>query len=50
VYGDQKLTSSLRELLEEETNQYKRKALESKLKIVENAKKLLTKSHTKPSE
>jgi predicted nucleic acid-binding Zn-ribbon protein len=32
----------LRELLEEETNRYKRKALESELKIVENAKKLLT--------
>jgi IS605 OrfB family transposase len=32
----------LRELLEEETNQYKRNALESELKSVENAKKLLT--------
>jgi len=31
----------LRELLEEETNQYKRNALESELKVVENAKKLL---------
>jgi len=32
----------LRELLEEETNQYKRNALESELKNVENAKKVLT--------
>jgi len=32
----------LRELLEEETNQYKRNALESELRIVENSKKLLT--------
>jgi len=32
----------LRELLEEETNQYKRNALESELRSVENAKKLLT--------
>ena len=32
----------LRELLEEETNQYKRNALESELNIVENSKKLLT--------
>jgi len=31
----------LRELSEEETNQYKRNALESKLRSVENAKKLL---------
>jgi len=31
----------LRELLEEETNQYKRNALESELKVVENARKLL---------
>jgi len=31
----------LRELLEEEANQYKRNALESELKVVENAKKLL---------
>jgi IS605 OrfB family transposase len=31
----------LRELLEEETNQYKRNALESELKVVENAKKFL---------
>jgi IS605 OrfB family transposase len=32
----------LRELLEEETNQYKRNALESELRSVENSKKLLT--------
>ena len=32
----------LRELLEEETNQYKRNALKSELKNVQNAKKLLT--------
>ena len=32
----------LRELLEEETNQYKRNALESELRSVEDAKKLLT--------
>ncbi len=32
----------LRELLEEETNQYKRNALESKLRSVEDARKLLT--------
>jgi len=32
----------LRELLEEETNQYKRNALESKLRSVKDAKKLLT--------
>ncbi len=32
----------LRELLEEETNQYKRNALESELRNVQNAKKLLT--------
>jgi cell division ATPase FtsA len=32
----------LRELLEEETNQYKRNALESELRSVENARKLLT--------
>jgi IS605 OrfB family transposase len=32
----------LRELLEEETNPYKRNALESELRSVENAKKLLT--------
>jgi len=32
----------LKELLEEETNQYKRNALESELRIVENAKKVLT--------
>jgi len=32
----------LRELLEEETNQYKRNALESELKSVEDARKLLT--------
>ncbi len=32
----------LRELLEEETNKYKRNALESELKVVENARKLLT--------
>jgi hypothetical protein len=32
----------LRELIEEETNQYKRNALESELKDVEKAKKLLT--------
>jgi len=32
----------LRELLEKETNEYKRKALESELRNVENAKKLLT--------
>jgi predicted nucleic acid-binding Zn-ribbon protein len=32
----------LRELLEEETNQYKRNALESELRSVEDARKLLT--------
>jgi len=32
----------LRELLEEETNQYKRNALESELRSVEDSKKLLT--------
>jgi IS605 OrfB family transposase len=32
----------LRELIEKETNEYKRNALESELKIVENSKKLLT--------
>ncbi len=32
----------LRELLEEETNKYKRNALKSELRIVENSKKLLT--------
>jgi hypothetical protein len=32
----------LRELLEKETNQYKRNALESELRSVENSKKLLT--------
>jgi predicted nucleic acid-binding Zn-ribbon protein len=32
----------LRELLEAETNQYKRNALESELRSVENSKKLLT--------
>ncbi len=37
-----KREKELRELLEEETNQYKRNALESELKVVENAKKLLT--------
>jgi hypothetical protein len=31
----------LRELVEEETNQYKRNALESELKVIENARKLL---------
>ena len=37
-----KREKELRELLEEETNQYKRNALESELKNVQNAKKLLT--------
>ena len=32
----------LRELLEEETNQYKRNAIKSELRSVENSKKLLT--------
>jgi hypothetical protein len=32
----------LRELLEEETNQYKRNALESELRSIEDARKLLT--------
>jgi predicted nucleic acid-binding Zn-ribbon protein len=32
----------LRELLEEETNQYKRNALKSELRSVEDAKELLT--------
>ena len=32
----------LRELLEEETNQYKRNALESEIRSVGNSKKLLT--------
>jgi hypothetical protein len=36
-----KREKELRELLEEETNQYKRNALESELKNVENAKNLL---------
>jgi hypothetical protein len=40
----------LRELVEKETNEYKRNALESELRSVENAKKLLTNLHTKPSE
>jgi len=31
----------LRELVEKESNEYKRNALKSKLKVVENAKKLL---------
>jgi len=33
----------LRELIEKESNEYKRNALKSELKVVENAKKLLTK-------
>ena len=36
-----KREKELRELLEEETNQYKRNALESELRNVENARKLL---------
>ena len=40
----------LKELLEKETNQYKRNALESELRSVENSKKAINQSHTKPSE
>jgi IS605 OrfB family transposase len=40
--GYEERENELRELLEEETNQYKRNALESELKNVEKAKKLLT--------
>jgi len=40
----------LKELLEKETNQYKRNALESELRSVENSKKAINQYHTKPSE
>jgi predicted transposase len=39
-YGERE--KELRELIEKETNEYKRNALESELRSVENAKKLLT--------
>jgi hypothetical protein len=40
--GYEEREKELRELIEKETNQYKRNALESGLRIVENSKKLLT--------
>jgi IS605 OrfB family transposase len=40
----------LRELLEKESNEYKRNAIKSELRSVENAKEAFSQSHTKPSE
>jgi transposase, IS605 OrfB family, central region len=42
--------TELRELIEKETNEYRRNALESELRNVENSKKAINQSHTKPSE